>query len=246
MAALRAHGGGREFALNAPLPGSAARARPAPDTAPCPTCPGGRGGPGGAPAFRTDEAAGGSGDGTVGRGRGPQPPALELSREPALTRVAADGGELGPRAVAVLARIGWPGKPGEAVAVPLTSAEQARFDAGQQVYHSLCEACHQPDGRGREKLAPSLVGSELALAQDGIPVRILMNGKEGTVGLMPPLGATLNDEQVAAVLTYVRRAWGHAGTPVTPERVKEVRGQTADRSKPWTNDELLRLANPGR
>src|SRR4029453_8398221 len=112
------------------------------------------------------------------------------------------------------------------------------FEAGQEIYKTVCEACHQPDGRGREKLAPSLVGSELALGPDGIPARILINGKEGPVGLMPPLGAGMTDDQVASVLTYVRRSWGQSAAPVTPANVGAVRAQVAGRTRPWTNEEL--------
>ena len=68
-------------------------------------------------------------------------------RWPAL---AASGGEPGRRATALLARIEWPGKPGAAAPIaPLSAAEQARFAAGQEVYKSVCQACHQPDGRGQ-------------------------------------------------------------------------------------------------
>jgi mono/diheme cytochrome c family protein len=169
-----------------------------------------------------------------------------LTREPALVKVADAGGALGTRAAAVLERIGWPGKPGmAAAAAPLSAAEQARFDAGQQIYTTLCAACHQPDGRGREKLAPSLVGSELALDPPGIPARILINGKEGTIGLMPPLGAGLTDEQIADVLTYVRHAWGQTASPVDPATVAAVRAQTSSRTRPWTNEELQKLAASG-
>jgi len=172
---------------------------------------------------------------------------VTLSKEPALTRVVAEGGDLGKRAAAVLERVGWPGKPGLAAdtTAPLTGAEQQRFDAGQVVYKTVCEACHQPDGRGREKLAPSLVGSELALASPGIPARILLNGKEGSVGLMPPLGAGMTDEQIADVLTYVRRAWGQNAAPVAPAAVATVRGQVTGRTRPWTNDELQKIISSG-
>jgi len=71
--------------------------------------------------------------------------------------------------------------------------------------------------------------------------RILLNGKEGTIGLMPPIGMTLTDDQIAAALTYVRREWGQTGTPVDPATVKAVRAETAGRTKPWTNDELLAM-----
>jgi mono/diheme cytochrome c family protein/glucose/arabinose dehydrogenase len=232
--------------LGATAPGSAnprGRGSASPDM-PCPTCPGGRGGPGGAPAFPAGGEGGERAAAARGRGRGGSSgPALKLTREPALGALAAkDTGTLGKRAAALLARIEWPGKPGAAAAAaPLTPAEQARFNAGKEIYQNLCIACHQADGRGREKLAPSLVGSELALDDPSIPIRILINGKEGPVGLMPPLGAVLNDDQIASVLTYVRREWGQTGTAVAPETVKQIRPLTSDRTRPWTNDELARI-----
>ena len=99
------------------------------------------------------------------------------------------------------------------------------------------------DGRGRDKLAPSLLESELALGNPGIPRRSLINGKEGPVGLMPPLGAVLSDDQIAAVLTYIRREWGQPGSPVDPATVKATRPLTAARTRPWTDPELAELAN---
>jgi mono/diheme cytochrome c family protein len=175
-----------------------------------------------------------------------------LNREPAsLAAVAAEAGDLAPRASALIARIEWPNKPGSTNPfVPLTALEEQRFAAGREVYRNACESCHQPDGRGQDRVAPSLVGSELALAPAHVTVRILVNGKEGPVGLMPPLGATLTDTDVAAVLTYVRREWGQTGTPVEPDAVAAVRKETSSRQRPWTTDELEKLmsapATPSR
>jgi mono/diheme cytochrome c family protein len=123
----------------------------------------------------------------------------------------------------------------------LTADEARRFAAGREVYRNICQTCHQPDGRGQDKVAPSLVGSALALAPAEITARILLNGKEGTVGLMPPVGSVLTDEQVASVLTYVRREWGQPGTPVDPATVAAAREASAGRARPWTNDELFAL-----
>ena len=58
---------------------------------------------------------------------------------------------------------------------------------------------------------------------------------------MPPIGSTLNDDQIAAVLTYVRREWGQTGDPVNPATVRTTRAQTASRTRPWTHDELLAM-----
>jgi mono/diheme cytochrome c family protein len=77
-----------------------------------------------------------------------------------------------------------------------------------------------------------------------VTARILLNGKEGTIGLMPALGSTLSDDQIAAVLTYIRREWGQDGSPVEPATVTRTRAATATRTRPWTNDELLKLSAP--
>jgi mono/diheme cytochrome c family protein/glucose/arabinose dehydrogenase len=202
---------------------------------PCPTCPGGRAGPGGAYAFTRPAVTGGGRGGTR---------VVRLNAEPkALSALAAQTDDLGARASRVIAGLEWPGKPGAAAPVPpLTAEEQLRFDAGREVYKNICQACHQPDGRGQDKIAPSLIGSAFALGAPEVPARILLNGKEGPIGLMPPVGSVLGDDQIAAVLTYVRREWGQTGSAVEPAVVKTVRALTAGRTRPWTNDELTALA----
>ena len=262
---------GAEVALvpNTPMPGNTSRGVAPSITAtavgtpgaPCPTCPGGRAGPGGAYAFddarpqaaATPAAAGGGrGGGPGGRGagggRGRGGPRLQILREPAAFAALAGGSDpLATRAANVLARIEWPGKPGAASpATPLTAAEQQRFEAGREIYRNICQACHQPDGRGLARVAPPLVGSVLALAPAQITARIVLNGKEGSVGLMPPIGTTLTNDQIASVLTYVRREWGQTGDPVDPATVETVRAQTATRTRPWTDDELLKMMPAGR
>ena len=69
----------------------------------------------------------------------------------------------------------------------------------------------------------------------------MLNGKEGSTGLMPPLGTALTDEQIAAALTYIRREWGHSASPVAPSAVQDVRTLSNGRTRPWTSEELERL-----
>jgi mono/diheme cytochrome c family protein len=57
---------------------------------------------------------------------------------------------------------------------------------------------------------------------------------------MPPLGV-LPDDQIAAILTYVRRAWGHTASPVTPEEVKSIRTATAEHTDAWSPEELKQI-----
>ena len=127
--------------------------------------------------------------------------------------------------------------PAAPAAPPLSPADMERFNAGRELYATICIACHQADGRGGDQAA-SLVGSAVATGDPSAPVRVLLHGKQGEVGLMPPLGTSLSDEQIANVLTYVRREWGHTASPVTAAQVSAERAATADRDRPYTAAEL--------
>jgi len=133
-------------------------------------------------------------------------------------------------------------------AKPLTADEQKLFDNGRGVYEATCLACHQPHGMGQEGLAPGLVGTDWVAGPPERLVRIVLNGLRGPVKVkdqtyeldMPSLGV-LDDEQIASVLTYVRREWGHTYSAVTPALVKKVREETAKREDAWTEPELLQI-----
>lgn len=142
----------------------------------------------------------------------------------------------------------WPGKPGVTPTVapaPLTPAEQARFAAGKTVFTSICAGCHLPSGRGQDGLAPPLLDSDWILGNPQATVRIIMYGLSGAIsvsgrnyiGEMPGLGA-LTDDQIASVLTYLRREWGHTGAPVDPALVTAIRAETAGRVNPYGWREL--------
>lgn len=122
---------------------------------------------------------------------------------------------------------------------------------GRDIYLKLCGICHQPDGEGKDGLAPPLVGSEWALAVDGgRMVRIVLNGLMGPVRVrgrdwnlaMPPWRENLSDDQVSLVLTYVRSQLGsnHASA-ITPEFVAETRKEA--HKTPQTADEVLRISD---
>ena len=143
----------------------------------------------------------------------------------------------------------WPGKPG--VVVPttkaLTNEEQALFDNGRQTFAGLCAACHQPTGKGLEGLAPPLAESEWVLGEPDRIVKVVMHGLRGPIKVkgmtysydMPAAGF-LTDEQIAGVLTYIRREWDHEASPVSVDLVKQIRGETKGRTDAWTEPELLK------
>jgi mono/diheme cytochrome c family protein len=148
-------------------------------------------------------------------------------------------------------RLAWPGKPGvppPPVIVPLTPAQQARFDAGRELYAKTCAACHQPSGLGQTGLAPPLVDSEWVLGNDKRLSRIVMQGLEGPISVggvnysleMPAL-PQVGDEDIANVLTYIRREWEHGAEPVEVETVTAARDQTKGRGAMWTAKELMEV-----
>jgi len=130
----------------------------------------------------------------------------------------------------------------------LTPEEKVRFDAGKAMYEATCLACHQIHGMGQIGLAPPLVGSEWVAGSEGRLIRIVIHGLRGPIKVkgenyemdMPALGV-LDDEQISAALTYVRREWGHAYEPVTPAAVKKIRDETAAREDAWTMADLLKI-----
>ena len=165
---------------------------------------------------------------------------LETGPRPAaLMEVSAGEGDLASAARAVLRDLSWPGKPKPAEPQNTrTPAEQKLYEHGKDVYATNCAGCHQANGQGAPDVAAALAGSTFANARPDVPLRILFNGKDGNIGDMPPLGQSLSDADLAAVLTYVRGSWGNSGTPVAPAYATEMRQMYAYRKKPWSNAEL--------
>jgi mono/diheme cytochrome c family protein len=89
------------------------------------------------------------------------------------------------------------------------------------------------------RLAAPLRNSRWVLGREDLLARIVLNGLKGEL-LMPPMG-TLDDQQLAAILTYVRRAWGHEAGPVSPEILQRARAASQGRQTPWTVTELSAL-----
>jgi mono/diheme cytochrome c family protein len=136
-------------------------------------------------------------------------------------------------------------------AVPGDTVEERKlFLDGKDLYEVTCLSCHQANGMGQEALAPALVGSHWVTNSVERLVRIALHGMRGPVKVngrvhefpaeMPPL-AVLSDDQLAGVLTYVRREWGHKASAITPAIVAKVREATREREQAWTEGELLRI-----
>jgi mono/diheme cytochrome c family protein len=92
---------------------------------------------------------------------------------------------------------------------------------GEELFANVCRACHMQDGKGATGAGtyPSLANNS-NLAVGGYPVTIVVNGQRG----MPPFGAMMSDDQIAAVVNYVRTHFGNKfSDAVTAEDVKAAR-----------------------
>jgi len=127
----------------------------------------------------------------------------------------------------------------------------AQYRAGQEVYfrEGHCVTCHQPNGKGLDPAFPSLEKSPwvngdkehlIKIAMFGLMGPLEVNGKkyDGQVP-MTPFGGMLKDDELAAVLTFVRNSFGNQAEPIQPAEVKKVRDANPGRTSLMQTDELL-------
>ena len=138
----------------------------------------------------------------------------------------------------------------------LKGPARAQYVKGAEIYsrEGHCATCHQPDGQGLELSGfPPLSASPWV--NEDVPrlIKLTLNGMMGPIevkgktypGLTPmtPFGGTLKDDEIAAVLTYVRNSFGNKSDPVEASAVAEVRKATASKVGFYTAEELN---NPGK
>ncbi|MDB5404661.1 MAG: cytochrome c family protein [Rhodopila sp.] len=115
------------------------------------------------------------------------------------------------------------------------AASDAAMKVGGAIYTDECSACHAPAGTGVGGLIPALAGSASVQSREATSLlHVLLRGTRsvGTQGAptapaMPPFGWLLTDDEVAAVTTYVRNAWGNAAPAVSAGDVSHARDSLA-------------------
>jgi mono/diheme cytochrome c family protein/glucose/arabinose dehydrogenase len=135
----------------------------------------------------------------------------------------------------------------------LKGAELALFNQGKKIYsiEGYCRTCHQPDGKGLPDSGfPPLAGSEWVSGSDERLIKLVMKGVMGPIVVnnkaypgqvpMTPFGGLLKDDEVAAVLTYVRNSFGNTGPAISPEKVKQVRKAIESKKDFYSPKELLK------
>jgi len=133
-----------------------------------------------------------------------------------------------------------------------TPAQRKQFERGMKIYQEVCFACHGADGMGTpipgdagKTLAPPLANSQ-TVHDDKAILRVLLHGLEGPINgktyesMMIPQN-TNSDAWLADISSYLRNAFGNRGSFIETNTVTQLRKQHADRTKPWTIEELRAL-----
>jgi len=114
---------------------------------------------------------------------------------------------------------------------PQVSEEQSAL--GKTIYQKHCLACHQTNGSGVPGLYPPLQQTETVNGDNTKLIDVVLNGLQGAITVkgetynnVMPGNQHLTDEEIAAVINYVRNNFGNTANPVTIEEVEKVRRNT--------------------
>ncbi len=137
--------------------------------------------------------------------------------------------------------------PAPADVAPATTVANAEGEA----LYQRCVTCHMADGNGLAGAFPPLAGSEWVTGPAARPIAIVLHGLQGPITVKGQVynsamiaygtGVPMSDDEVAAVLTYVRSSFGNSAPAVTPAEVAAVRAATKSRTTPMTAPELEAL-----
>jgi mono/diheme cytochrome c family protein len=116
------------------------------------------------------------------------------------------------------------------------SEDSLLMTLGKDIYDRQCASCHGPAGKGKPPQYPPLAGNPSIQMSSAVnPIRMVLNGgyPPGTDGNpmpygMPPFAQALTDDQVAAVVSYIRSSWGNHGEPVSARQANELRAAPLD------------------
>jgi mono/diheme cytochrome c family protein len=107
------------------------------------------------------------------------------------------------------------------VALPWCAPACADEPAGKSQYLKICSACHQADGRGVPDAFPALAGNAFVQGDARSVASLPLLGRGG----MPNFSKRLDDATLAAILNYVRSAWGNTATTITAEQIAALRAE---------------------
>ncbi|WP_234734228.1 PVC-type heme-binding CxxCH protein [Tellurirhabdus bombi] len=140
-----------------------------------------------------------------------------------------------------------------AVKTSLKGKELELFTLGKTIYNKegYCVTCHQADGKGLVSSGfPPLASTTWVTGNEDRLIKIVLKGLLGPLEVngkkypgqvpMTPFGGLLNDNEVAAVLTYVRNSFGNQAAAIQADQVKKVRAATESKKDFYSSEQLLK------
>jgi len=145
------------------------------------------------------------------------------------------------------------GRVKDTIKTKLIGSNRELFVKGKTIYErdGYCATCHQPDGNGLEASGfPPLTGSQWVLGSEERLIKLTIKGMMGPIEVngkkypgqvpMTPFGGLLNDDEMSAVLTYVRNMSGNQALPISAATVKQIREEIKDKKGFYSSEELLK------
>ena len=159
-------------------------------------------------------------------------PMAEVTYDSLQYMTAADA-----KAMAVyLKSLGEGNPPGKETSGVALSENSLLMTLGKSLYDAQCASCHGAKGQGAPPNYPPLAGNPSIQMQSAVnPIRMVLNGgyPPGTPRNpmpygMPPFAQNLSDDEVAAVVTYIRTSWGNRGAAVSARDANDLRKAPLD------------------
>ena len=143
-------------------------------------------------------------------------------------------------------------KPVEKKVATANLAGNGLYALGKELYHKegYCATCHQANGKGLEASGyPPLAGTDWVTGNKARLIKLTLKGIMGPMEIdgvkypghvpMTPFEGLMNDGEVAAVLTYIRKSFGNKASPIEPEQVRLTRKEIEEKDGFYTVEELL-------
>ena len=99
------------------------------------------------------------------------------------------------------------------------------FQQGQKVFEDNCADCHRLNGKGLPGTFPAHDGNPFVVGDSKPVIATVLNGRKGNLGRMPTWKDKLDDQQIAAVISFIRQAWSNRASAVTPAMVAAARSK---------------------
>ena len=104
-----------------------------------------------------------------------------------------------------------------------TEGADKTVQEGQKLFENNCADCHRINGQGLPDKFPALDKNLFVTGDPNKVIETVLNGRKGKLGQMPSWKDSFSDQQLSAIITYVRQAWSNKGSAVTVDMVRKKR-----------------------